>query len=419
MQAILLHEIYSVFRSRRTPLHFSKCFEDVYRRLADDPEALALEAASSLHDSQKQTGATYYNDHAEGMMGGKMVGQDVICKQRLLLACYVLDQQHAALFGRRQTSCLGLSGMNLPFPQSQQGWEAMPDQQAEIDHGWRSPSVEYYSPLYKVMSALSMMSKASDDPHDAFQSFLVMACLTDPSHDLQAIDGAADDDIDQPPILRVVEQTPRTRLAFHTLMLCKHTPIQDLLAVVGESWCMAQKLASSIEYRSAQREALLWAKGATNTNTGVDYSPESDQPPVHRALHHARQIIEILQQQPSRTGLHFEEWSIYLATLVIWARAYVTSSEPPRQKSRRSTIPTLTEPRPPLHELEQTVTAFLHAAPSSVPLSSSEVRNILLWTKAKIEKVDVPHSCGLTNDAVDVLSKLASRGADRGWFEAV
>jgi len=410
MQAIFLCEVYSIFKSRRPPLQFSKNFEEIYRTLADDPEALTQETMSPLTDGPAQICATQPGDYGEDPNGGMIINRDGKCKQRLLLACYILDQQHATLFGRPQTTCLSTSAQQLPFSRSQQFWDAPPEQQVEIRYRRTSSGIPWYDHVGEAMSAVQRMTATSKKPHDAFRSLLMMACLTDSNNEHLSSDYATVGITDIPPILFAVEQTPRIRLAFHTFMLCKYTPVRDVLAVAGESWYMSEKLSSQNAYAAAQLIALNWANGSTDP--GFDFATVKDQSLVELALYHARQILDI-HRRHARTGLLFQEWSIYLASVVVWARAYVTSTEP-RQKPQRS-IPAPNEPRPALIELERSVTAFINAAPLTT-LTWSEVKNILLWTKTKIEKVDMPHNCGLTNGALDVLGKLVTRGAEQGWF---
>ncbi|KAK3062903.1 hypothetical protein LTR53_019144, partial [Teratosphaeriaceae sp. CCFEE 6253] len=129
MQAILLHEVFAIFRSRRPPLGFGKRFNGMYQSLARDLEAMNQELALPFSDSPIQ---------ARNGFGD--IGADILlpcfqakCKQRLLLACYTLDQQHAMLFGRtRTTSASGLSALHLPFIRSQTYWDSTPDKHPEL-----------------------------------------------------------------------------------------------------------------------------------------------------------------------------------------------------------------------------------------------------------------------------------------------
>ncbi|KAK5125587.1 hypothetical protein LTR08_005191 [Meristemomyces frigidus] len=238
-----------------------------------------------------------------------------------------------------------------------------------------------------------------------------MAYLVDPHSDIQSWGFDIGDDLDLSSVLFAVEQTSHTILAYHVYMMCKHTPIRDLLAVAGESWYIAEKLGTQTDYTAAQILAREWAQGCTDPVHGT--APASHLWPVERALHHARRIVEIHRNHP-RTGLLFQEWGVYLAAVVFWARAYVIDSEPCRKP--RLSIPSPTEPKLSTQELDQAVSAVVNSETATVSLK--EARSVIVWVKADIEKVNPPHSCGLTNSAFDVLSKLSTRGDEEGWFGA-
>jgi len=413
MQAIFLIEVFSIFKSRRPPLQFSKIFEDIYRSLASDAEALSHETAgvmivnSPLATHGRQPGealddfsadASIYNLHGK-------------CKQRLLLSCYILDQQHALLFGRQRTDCMGsILGMSLPWARSQKYWDSSSDQEMSTRIQRQSSGVPFYSQVYEAMNNVPSMTQTAADPADAFRSQLMMACLADPKNEGQITGCVAESSTDISPILFAVEQTPRMSLTLHTFMLCKHTPIRDLLAVAGESWVMAEKLSSQNDYAAAQIEANKWARGRLEPclDLGDVKQPEVR---IERALHHALQILDIHRQHP-KTGLLFQEWSIYLAAVVVWARGYIISSE--RIRKPRLSIPSPSEPRIPTEELDRVVVSLIRAGGRTI--GWNEAKHVLLWTKEKIQKVDIPHNCGLTNGALDVLGKLSTRGNEEGWF---
>ncbi|KAK5127240.1 hypothetical protein LTR85_008602 [Meristemomyces frigidus] len=406
MQAIVLTEAYSVFKARRPPHRFSKTFVDIYSRLASDPEALSQDSVSPLYDSpiQTETFTTRSGESTDNVWENGFINLDAKCKQRLLLVCYILDQQHAALFGRPQT-CMSILGLGLPFSRSQLYWDAPYEQQAEIRYQRQLSDLPFYDQVFQAVSDVPSMTGVSEGPHDAFRSSLIMACLVDPNNDLQTCGFGTDDGTDLSPVLFAVEQSPRMRLTYHTYMMCKHTPIRALLAVAGESWCMAEKLGSQADYTASQIEAQAWALGSVESIMGLS--------PVQRALYHARQVLDIQKKHP-KIGVLFQEWAIYLAAVIIWARVY-THGDEPRRKPRLS-IPSPTEPRLSTQELDRTVNAVIEGGMAT--LGWKEAKSVLLWVKAKIEKVDMPHNCGLTNGALDVLRKLATRGNEEGWFGA-
>lgn len=301
-------------------------------------------------------------------------------------------------------------GLTLPFPLPQIDWDAPHEHRAEI-HFQRQSDLPIYDRVFQAVSDIPSMTLGSEGPHDAFQSSILMATLVDPSNDLQTCGFVANDGLDLSPVLNAVEQSPRMRLTYHTYMLCRHSPVRDLLAVAGESWCMAEKLGSQADYTASQIEARAWAQGAADCF--IDIGADDQGAPVQRALCHARHIIDIHRGHP-KTGLLFQEWAVYLAAVVFWARAYVVEREP-RLKPRLS-IPSPTEPKLSSHELDRDIAAVIEGR--AVTLGWKKTKSVLLWVKSRIEKVDMPHNCGLTNGALDVLGRLATRGNEDGWFGA-
>lgn len=413
MQAIFLIEVYSIFKSRRPPLQFSKSFEEIYRRLVNDSEALSHRTADfTVFNNSLASHGHHSCEALDGFSADPSVyNLHANCKERLLISCYVLDQQHAMLFGRQRTDCMGSAlGISLPWSRLQMYWESPPEQEISTQIQRQTSNVRFYSQVYEAMNNVPSMKETSKDPADAFQSQLVLACLADPRNDGKTRGCVAETSTDVSPILFAVEQGPRSRLTFHTFMLCKHTPVRDLLAVAGESWVMAEKLGSPNDYAAAQIEANMWARGMPEPNLDRG-SVKQSETRIERALHHALHILDI-HRKHSRTGLLFQEWSIYLAAVVVWARGYITSTE--RLRKPRPSIPTPSEPRIDTKELDRVVASVIRDGGRMI--GWNEAKHVLLWTKEKIKKVDVPHNCGLTNGALDVLGKLSTRGNEEGWF---
>ena len=364
-------------------------------QLVADPEAVNADSAS---DSPMHISG-YLDEFSESTA----LMREARSKQRLLVACYNLDQQHATLFGRSRTTLIAGSGLELPFPRAQSSWDLIEgeDQLVHNDHT--------HSYALQAFDAMRF-ARPEQLGYDTFQSMFMLACLVDPDiHSASRTGGYGTDHRHVPSML---EQTLRIELAYNTFMLCKHTPVRDLLAVAGESWVMAEKMGSIAEFTASQVETREWACGRSgpSLNLGID----EENTPVQDALTFALRILEIHQSQP-KTGLLFQEWAIYLASVVIWAKAYIMSMEP--QRGPRLSVPNPAAPRIPAQALEQTLSAVIAAGPDSL-VSMEEATSVLLWTKAKIELVDMPHNCGITNGALDVLGKLVTRGSEEGWFGA-
>ncbi|KAK4627371.1 hypothetical protein CLAFUR0_04680 [Fulvia fulva] len=372
MQAIVLVEVFSLFKSRRPPLRLSKHFENVYSLLSNDTVAFMSSP------SPEMLVAGSFSDE---------LFTETACRQRLLLVCYVLEQQHSTFFGRQPTTCFNNTVLNLPYPTSQNEWDAVAGM----------PPSGQYERTSQALQDLQFIPEPMGEHVDPFRSMLLMACRFDAPKDLNGWADCCEDF----PIALTANLTPRVRLAYHTFVLCSNTPIRDLLAVAGESWILAEKLGTQAEYTAAQIEARQWA--ARPFSYG-------EQPPVQEALNHAFAILSVHQDFP-KTGLLFQEWATYLAALVIWARVHATKIE---EVQPRLSIPTPNVPQVPLEALDSAAAGLILNA-STIGMKWNDVLNILLWTRSKIQKQD-PHNCGLNSGAVDVLGTIIARGNERGWF---
>ena len=323
---------------------------------------------------------------------------DAKSKQRLLLACYIIDQQHAALFGRSRASCFSGTGVDLPFPRSQASWDT-----SNTHH--TAPAT--HDRIWEALDGGDLESRLQN--YDVFQSMLMMACQGDGT-DFDNPAYAPDGNTYTSPMLSRMEQSSRIKMAYHTFMLCKNTPVRELLAVAGESWVMAEKLSNQAEFTSAQLEACHWAKGSPHSP--VKFNFEAGCVAISSALRHALEIVDLHLKHP-KTGLLFQEWAVYLASLVLWARAYAIANK--LEQGSRLSVVNPSERRPSLRDLDQELPNLIATAMND-DISIEQAKTILLWTKARIEAVDIPHNCGLTNGALDVLGKLAARGGEDGWF---
>ena len=324
-------------------------------------------------------------------------------------------------FGRKHSSCLTTPGLDLLFPTTQTEWDSSLAQAHLLLCQGQLSNMPSHDKVYTAINVVPSLEDISPTPHDTFQSQLMMAYLVDPVNGPQTLGCISDNNVEMSPILLATEQSPRTRLTFHTLMLCQQTPIRDLLAVAGESWVMAEKLGSQSDFIASQLEAHQWALGAAKTPAQTF----SLQTPVQRAVYHATKILALHHEHP-KTGLLFQEWGVYLAAIVLWARTYVMTGERRQQRKPRLS---LSMPhhggldlaganRAPPQELELNVMTLITGGEAATSaMEWKDARNVLLWAKSQLEKADIPrHNCGLTDGALDVLDKIIGKGNEIGWF---
>ncbi|RMZ09649.1 hypothetical protein D0862_03533 [Hortaea werneckii] len=386
MQAIVLTEVYAIFKSRNTLVQFSSHFLEVYTLLANDYEAFGRPSADEEYKSTFELDDCRAQEDSQHGSGSTM---DVASKQRLLSMCYVLDQSNAALFGRTKANCLAVPCHSLPFPQAASSWDASPRDQLDADYQGRAASMSAFETVSDALETLSGMPASAKPEFDAFQLELLMASVSDRNPGADACGSFSARPIDELFLVSASEFSPQTPLTHHLHMLCRNAPVQSLLSVAGEGWYVGEKLDSHGDYSKAQLDAYEWAKAAAPCH--------GERNAIDQASFHARNILAIHRMYP-RTGLLYQAWAVFLSAIVMWARAYVSCTS-----GRRRPRLSISIPNP-------------HWTKHSMLNTEKTILEVLRREAQSIEEVHALQNCGLTNYALDVLERLATGGNEDGWF---
>lgn len=375
MQAILMVELFSTYKSRRPPLQSSKPFQDNYCALARNYD---LDAADAFFPNL---------DTLDLQPEISTITLEPESRQRLLAAYYILDQEHSTLFGRRSTDVPDFVPESLGLPQPLHVWDLdlalhnSSHDQAEI---WR----------YERLGTLGQ-DAASGSAGGHFDVFLASLALVY-SNDAKRV--VPTEPQNMPPGLDLTPPSNSSHidLARQTFALCNSVPIRALLAVAGESWVMAEKLSLYADYKAYQQTLKLW------TDTSAT-----------DAFAHALKIIHLHRVHP-RTACLYHEWSLHLASLVVWACTYVRRLP---NKPLRLSIPLSTnyEVAVPVHELDKALQNLVQAGADG-QLMWDDAKCVVTWAKTRTEKTGSVRFCGVVSGAVDVLKALMARGDEDGWF---
>ncbi|RMY63900.1 hypothetical protein D0863_10202 [Hortaea werneckii] len=327
MQAIVLTEAYAIFKARNASVQLTSPFLEVYTLLANDYEALRHHSANGGYKTPfDNDGHRAEVDSQNG--SGKDI--DVTCEQRLLSMCYILDQSNAAFFGRFQANCLAVPGYSLPFPQAASLWDVSPKQQLDADSQGCAASMPSFDIVSHALETLSNTPANAKPELDAFQLELLIASVSGKNTGADVFGSFSARPIDELSLVSASEVSPHIRLTYHLHMLCRSTPVQSLLSVASEGWCVGGKLNSHGNYNKAQADAEEWAK-ATASRHGEPTA-------IDQASSHARNVLAIHRTYP-RTGLLYQEWALFLSAIVIWARAYVSFNSGRRRPRLSISIP--------------------------------------------------------------------------------
>jgi hypothetical protein len=376
MQAILLVELFATYQSRRPPLQVSRPFQDNYCTLARDCGVTSPSIFFKNHESFEFVG-----DFSAVTFGCES-------EQRLLAAYYILDQEQAKLFGRHVTDVPDLIPANLGLPQPVQVWDL--DLALGSADDWH---YENRGSLGHAVVSCSYLGVSAGEPFDVFMTTLALTYTTS---------GGRDKSLDSQDLVAGLSSpasflnSAHIELARQTHALCNATPIRALLATAGESWVMAEKLSLYADYKTAQEAVRLW------TSTSADH-----------ALAHALQIIRLHRLYP-KTSCIYHEWSLHLASLVVWACTYARRS--PNERLQLSILlSTSAGPVVQVDELDRAL-ASLEQVGTNGSMVWEDTKRVLSWAKTRMEKSGVMRFRGLVSGAVDVLQTLVARGDEDDWF---
>ncbi|RDL37949.1 uncharacterized protein BP5553_05382 [Venustampulla echinocandica] len=290
MQAILLTEVFSRFRGRKTTVRLSRQFDELYGRLLKgiDQSYKAIESPDI---------PTQWFQWAE-IEGHK----------RLLSACFIFDVQQALYHQQPRSKALG--GETRPFLPtlcSDSLWNAG----TAIE--WQAHLTDY--PLDQPLQLLeqSICSQRTSPRSSAFTQSLLICFLATrlPMRENPRCPNAYLPHAPDSGLTSLMDPFPTSSLA-QTYLALHHTPLHDLLAIAGDTWIFGQKVTPPSAFHDAQSRLKTWSSSVA----------------AAQATHHACRILSVGLCQPSTHENNYNEvglgylskyWGLYIAALICWA----------------------------------------------------------------------------------------------------
>lgn len=302
LQTVVLLEILSTFCAQQISVQTSSKFRQLFASPSNQP-ANAAPLAIFRTLKGKRTAAELNRAHEFWLENET--------RSRILHACSVLDAQRADFFGQRRTVAIyptvktGSSQVKqISLPCDDDLWEASPiERWAEL-----AEKHEYT----QLINGKPKVTAGHQAQYSYFQQQVINANST--GH-LRCTPPLQDVNISLDPIIA------RSDFDYHAAWMCKHTPVQQLLAVTGESWVLGRKLDQKKNYDTAKRELRKW----------LDCTPSAQKPypDCMAAYWHALKLLRILHVGGKdhfqtdvvfgTTNMLHENWVVYLACLVCWA----------------------------------------------------------------------------------------------------
>jgi len=107
----------------------------------------------------------------------------------------------------------------------------------------------------------------------------------------------------------------------NTYLALHHTPLQDLLAVGGDSWVFSQKVLPATSFLEHQKRLKLWAEQHSRSSGNGNINGIGNLSAAKATVYAARAIIGFLERGlPSSWSTDVSDyWALYVCALICWA----------------------------------------------------------------------------------------------------
>jgi hypothetical protein len=330
-------------------------------------------------------------------------------RRRLSCACFLLDV-HQSLY-HQQERCKVSKGIKSPIL-----FAPCPDSIWNLDNSF-SWEAQRHSLIDTPIQVPARDPRSQHLNCGLFNQSLIVALLAarlPPREDHSDTHHLPPHSID-PMVELLAHHFPNSPLALTYLML-HHTPLNDLLAISGDTWVFSVKVSSPTAFQISQTRLRIWSS-SLEAAQATQYAC--------KILSEAFSDTENLQPPKNSDIFLSDYWRIYVSALVCWAFGHrqppVNSATLSRDGSTMGLSDQADESTPEdirLRALNYTrrISEFspkdLLANKAS---SKMDMSAVLDATRHHLAIESVGNKCGLLVDAVTVLGKIKDGGKGR-WF---
>lgn len=405
-QAILLTELFRTFRARKTSIGISPQFEELYKRLSHDllPPRTRFDVSKSQQLSPDDNWTDWIDEEA---------------RRRLLIGCFIF-YNHQAIYHEQIR-------LNPIHSESIISFLSTPS----VDYLWKAPTATEWCRLYRdhgphppsIQGSKDIRSISTKSP---FAQMLLISSLASqlPARP-RGCDGENSLLTSSTAFSTLTINFPASSLV-NTYLGLYYTPLYELLAVSGETWVFAKKVAPPSAYAAAQKRLSTWssslaAAAATKYACKVLQSFILDQydssPPK-------------LQRKGPGDGCISEYWGLYTSALICWAFGYRYQNSSSPSRARSATVTTVTADNlthsTRFSTVEQARSKALMYINSMLGMTEQELcsskatlrgetAGVLEVVQMRLEMDGVGDQSMSIVDAVDVLKRLRKNHRGR-WF---
>lgn len=315
MKAVLLTEVFTRFRGRRTKVRCSRRFEELYRRVS---QSLINKYHSA--NARQVTTTSPLSDENNGHIDVVALWAswiDMETERRILSGCFIFDV-HQAMYHEQSFLKAHLDSTRalLHLPSPSDIWTA------RTAHEWQAKA------LHSVPQTLESLQAAFPRVGPMLPPFSTALLIASHASRFPPRDPHNFPNLNIDPPFQIptslTSSFPTSPLANAYLALF-HTPLHDLLAVAGDTWVFAQKIKTPSSFHAAQHRLRMWSSSLA----------------AARATHHACHVISsTFSQGPGRKEERrlSDYWRLYTASLICWAFGY--RCQPKTQAQAPLQVPT-------------------------------------------------------------------------------
>ncbi|KAH9900237.1 hypothetical protein F4778DRAFT_782345 [Xylariomycetidae sp. FL2044] len=270
MQTILLCEYYARFRGKKLSIRASQPFQSIYSRVANSrtPDDHMSAFASSAITTTATTAPTSTSSSSDAAMARNQrwdAWVEAESRRRLLAACFVLDVHSSVYHEQQLIQPFNTPTPPIPLTQPTEGiWTARSAEEWEARCISRSTSAtKNMEPVLSEDIILTPERIAAAPPLDR-AIFLASEYLRLPKRENPAVlNLSAEANLTEANLSSAaanrMDSLFRESTVANAYLALHHTPLQDLLAVSGDTWLFTRKVLEAHDYGQHQRNLKLWS----------------------------------------------------------------------------------------------------------------------------------------------------------------
>ncbi|TVY43321.1 Zinc finger protein [Lachnellula subtilissima] len=420
MQAILLTEIFTLFRGRKPIVRLSKPFEALYRRLLESsgqdyiPTPCTSPGIAPSVESLLDRFVAQPNNQVNQSQDAQsewLQWVDNEARQRLLSACFVFDVHQSIYHQQPRSKASRINPGHFYQPCLESLWTA------NTSSEWQAQqSQSNYSPqqLQFIEHNLTAQSNFGGTPYSENLSVSLFANRLPTREDSIYL---TDRQLYHPGVASLETLFSTSPLAL-TYLALNHTPLHDLLAIAGDTWIFGKKITPPSAFNDALQRIKIWSSSIA----------------AAQATQHACRVLSLTLN--CQANCITDYWSVYVCVLICWAfgHRFQTSkstsgngSATISRSNSSSALSAMDDDGPQVQSADEVrLKAFTYIEGmlalgvedllvNQTASLKGDTSGVIAAVRQRLELESVGGTCSLLVDCIGILSKISKSGKGK-WF---